>query len=121
MELHKQGPFGKDQISKLEFCEHCVRGKQTRVKFQNALHRTKNTLDYVHSDVWGPSKTLTHCGSRYFISFIHDYSRRLCLYAMKHKNEALKKFGDWKALVENQTGKKIKRLRTDNGVEYLNH
>lgn len=62
MELHKQGPFGKDQISKLEFCEHCVLGKQTRVKFQKALHRTKGTLDYVHSDVWGTSKTSTHGG-----------------------------------------------------------
>ncbi|KAJ4703293.1 Retrovirus-related Pol polyprotein from transposon TNT 1-94 [Melia azedarach] len=35
-----------------------------------------------------------------------------------HKSEAFKNFRQWKALVENQTGKKIKRLRTDNGLEF---
>ncbi|KAJ4710294.1 Retrovirus-related Pol polyprotein from transposon TNT 1-94 [Melia azedarach] len=37
---------------------------------------------------------------------------------MSHKSEAFKNFRQWKALVENQTGKKIKRLRTDNGLEF---
>lgn len=37
---------------------------------------------------------------------------------MKLKSEAFKCFKQWKALVENQTGKKIKRLRTDNGLEF---
>lgn len=109
VELYKLGVFGKDQISKLDFCEQCVLGKQNRVKFQKAIHRTKGTLDYIHR------------GSCYFITFINDYSRRVWLYIMKHNNEALKKFTDWKALVENQTRKKIKRLGTDNDLEYLNH
>ena len=37
---------------------------------------------------------------------------------MKKKNEVFKWFCSFKALVENQTGKKIKILRTDNGIEY---
>ena len=36
---------------------------------------------------------------------------------MKKKDEAFKWFCTFKALVENQTGKKIKILRTDNGTE----
>ncbi|KAJ4714183.1 Retrovirus-related Pol polyprotein from transposon TNT 1-94 [Melia azedarach] len=36
----------------------------------------------------------------------------------KHKSEAFKNLRQWKALVENQTGKKIKRLRTDNGLKF---
>ncbi|KAJ4718466.1 Retrovirus-related Pol polyprotein from transposon TNT 1-94 [Melia azedarach] len=36
----------------------------------------------------------------------------------KHKSEAFKNFRQWKALVENQTEKKIKRLRTNNGLEF---
>ncbi|KAJ4705025.1 Retrovirus-related Pol polyprotein from transposon TNT 1-94 [Melia azedarach] len=36
----------------------------------------------------------------------------------KHKSEAFKNFRQWKALVENQTGKNIKRLQTDNGLEF---
>ncbi|GJS37167.1 retrovirus-related pol polyprotein from transposon TNT 1-94 [Tanacetum coccineum] len=37
---------------------------------------------------------------------------------MKHKSEAFEKFKHWKILIENQTGKKIKRLRTNNGLEF---
>ena len=37
---------------------------------------------------------------------------------MKKKDEVFKWFLSLKALVENQTGRKIKILRTDNGTEY---
>ena len=37
---------------------------------------------------------------------------------LKHKNEALEKFKEWITLMMNQTDRKIKRLRTDNGLEY---
>lgn len=33
----------------------------------------------------------------------------------------LKKFREWKTLVENQTGRKLKCLRTDNGLEFLSN
>ena len=54
----------------------------------------------------------------YFVSFIDDFSRMTWLIIMKSKCEALKNFKQWKALVKNQTRKKIKRLRTDNGLEF---
>ena len=38
---------------------------------------------------------------------------------MKAKSEVFKCFKEFKALVENQTGKKIKVLRSDNGGEYI--
>ncbi|KAI9185006.1 hypothetical protein LWI28_003313 [Acer negundo] len=37
---------------------------------------------------------------------------------MKHKNEALNKFREWKTLVEKQSERKVKKLRTDNGHEF---
>jgi len=40
---------------------------------------------------------------------------------LKEKNEAFKVFKEYKTLLENQTGKKIRRLRTDNGLEFYNH
>ena len=44
---------------KLEFCEHCVIGKKTKVKFDTAIYHTEGILDYVHTDVWGPMKTVS--------------------------------------------------------------
>ena len=37
---------------------------------------------------------------------------------MKHKEEALELFVEWKKNMEKSTGKKIKILRSDNGGEY---
>ena len=37
---------------------------------------------------------------------------------MKHKSDMFNIFKKWKARVEKQTGKKIKYLRTNNGLEY---
>ncbi|KAH9659027.1 hypothetical protein KPL70_023708 [Citrus sinensis] len=104
----------------IRFCEHCVMGKQTRVKFGSAIHDKKGILDYVHSDVWGPTKTASLGGIHYFVTFVDDYSRKVWVYLMKNKNEVLGIFLKWKKMVETQTGRKIKRLRSDNGGEYKN-
>ena len=49
--LMKQGLLKGAKTGKFDFCEHCVMGKQTRVKFGIAIHRTKGSLDYIHTDV----------------------------------------------------------------------
>ncbi|KAL5562397.1 hypothetical protein UlMin_032144 [Ulmus minor] len=67
-ELEKQGLFGSDKLGGLDFCEHCVLVKATRVKFSKSSHTTMETLGYVHSDLWGPSQKESLGGGKYFIS-----------------------------------------------------
>ena len=114
----KQGLLKGVKTCKLDFCEHCVLGKQTRVKFGIVVHQTKGILDYVHSDVWGLTKTASLSGKHWFVTSFDDYSRRAWVYTIKHKDKVLNIFLNWKKMVENQTGKKIKVLRSDNGGEY---
>ena len=52
------------------------------------------------------------------MSFIDDFSRRVWIYTMKHKDEVLDIFLTWKKMIETQTGRRIKKLRSDNGGEY---
>ncbi|GJR70550.1 retrotransposon protein, putative, ty1-copia subclass [Tanacetum coccineum] len=59
-------------------------------------------------------------GKRYFLSIVDDYSRRVWVYILRFKHEAFGKFKEWKQLVENQTGRTVKKLRTDNGLEFCN-
>ncbi|GJV06618.1 reverse transcriptase domain-containing protein [Tanacetum coccineum] len=40
--------------------------------------------------------------------------------SQKFKHEAFGKFKEWKQLVENQTGRTVKKPRTDNGLEFCN-
>ncbi|KAK0596509.1 hypothetical protein LWI29_016370 [Acer saccharum] len=42
------------------------------------------------------------------------------MYLLKSKDQAFESFKAWKRLVENQTSKKLKILRTDNGLEFCN-
>ena len=52
------------------------------------------------------------------LNFIDDYSRKVWVYFLKHKNDVYLTFKQWKVLIEKQTGKQIKRLRTDNGMKF---
>ena len=57
-------------------------------------------------------------GSIYYVTFIDDFSRKTWLYLLKTKDEAFRKFQEFKVEVENLTYKKIKTIRSNNGREY---
>jgi transposase InsO family protein len=62
---------------------------------------------------------LTKGGKRYFLTFIDDSTRFFYVYLLKTKDEAFNYFKTYKAEVENQLERKIKRLRSDRGGEYF--
>ena len=64
---------------------------------------------------------LTKGGKRYFITSIDDCTRFCYMYLLKTKDEALLYFKIYKAEVENQLEKKIKRLRSNRGGEYFSN
>jgi transposase InsO family protein len=54
----------------------------------------------------------------YYVLFIDDHSRKTWIYFLKTKDGVLARFEEFKAQVENLTGRMIKVLRSDNGGEY---
>jgi hypothetical protein len=50
-ELHKRNLLTGIKSCKLDFCKYCIMGKQCRVRFKTATHKTKGILDYVHLDI----------------------------------------------------------------------
>lgn len=82
-------------------------------------HDKKTTpLDLVHSDVFGPTEVTSHGGTNFFVSFLDDCTRKIWVYMMSRKSKVFSKFKIFKALVENQSGHKIKCLKSDNGGEF---
>jgi len=55
-------------------------GRQRRVAFSTSQHKTKDLLDLIHTDVWGPSPVASIGGVRYYVTFIDDFSRRVSVY-----------------------------------------
>ena len=100
-------------------CEHCILGKQKKVSFSKSGKTSKDEkLELVHTDVWGPAPVKSLGGSRYYVTFIDDSTRKVWVYFLKNKSDVFSVFKRWKAEVENQTGLKIKSLKSDNGGEY---
>ena len=76
-------------------------------------------LELIHSDLCEMNSVLTKGGKRDFMTLIDDATRFCYVYLLKNKDEMLDYFKLYKAEVENQLERKIKRLRSDRGTEYF--
>ena len=72
----------------------------------------------MHTDVWGPTQVSSLGGSIYYVTCIDDTTRKTWVYCIQKKYDVFNTFKKWKALVENEIGKKLKCLRSDKGGEY---
>jgi transposase InsO family protein len=78
-------------------------------------------LELIHYDICEINDVLAEGGQRYFMTMIDDVSGYFYVYLLKTKDEALNCFKNYKAEVENQLEKKIKRFRSDRGGEYFSN
>ena len=92
-------------------------GKYKKTPFPARDNNTTGILDLIHSDVSGRMSHVSLRGYEYYVFFIDDFSGKTWIFFVKDKGEVFKCFKEFKALVENQTGKKIKVPRSDNGGE----
>ena len=90
------------KINDFQKCELCVKSKIIKKSFKS-VDRNTNLLNLIHSDICELNGMLTRCENRYFITFIDDYSRYTYVYLLKHKDEALAVFKNYKAEVRKST------------------
>ena len=106
-------------LSSIE-CESCHLGKYTRVPFPKRLDQlTKSPFKLVHTNDWGPSRTESTLGFRYFGTFINDYSRCTWLFLMKTQAGFFFIFQKFHVEVRTQFNTSIYILQSDNAKEYL--
>ncbi|XP_062704663.1 uncharacterized protein LOC134286966 [Aedes albopictus] len=84
--------------------------------------RANELLELVHSDIGGPMEVSSLGGSRYYLTFTDDKSRKIWIYFLEEKSgeSVYKAFENFRSMAEKQTGKQLKTLRTDNGKEFVN-
>ncbi|KAL0288030.1 UNVERIFIED_CONTAM: Retrovirus-related Pol polyprotein from transposon TNT 1-94 [Sesamum calycinum] len=108
-----------DNLDNLPACESGLKGKMTKKPFVGQSKLANGLLDLIHTDVCGPLNTQARGGFSYLLTFTDDHSRYGYVYLMRYKSEAFVRFKEFRLEVENQTGRKIKILRSDRGGEYL--
>ena len=80
--------------------------------------RNTELFELIHSNLCEFEGILTCGGNKYIITFIFDFSKCTTIYLLKNKSDAFEKIQDFLKEVENQFGRKIKRIRSDKGREY---
>jgi len=103
-----------------DICAGCARAKSHRQPFGSASNRSSDILGRVHTDLCGPMQTQSISGARYLLTFIDDATRYVTVYSIANKSDTFNQFVDHLTLVENQSGKSLKILRSDGGGEYIN-
>ena len=71
-------------------------------------------------DVCGPMPVTSKGGSKYFATVLDDFSKLSIVIPLKTKDQVSKRVEEIITRLENQTGKRVKKVRTDRGREYLN-
>ena len=110
-------PIAKDKSSNP--CDYCLFGKQHRVSFRKNSTRKLEKLELVYYDVCGPMEVDLLGGNKYLVTFIDDASRKTCVYLLHTKIQVFQYFHKFHAMVEKEIGNHRKRLRTNNGGEYI--
>lgn len=111
----------KHNIQSVE-CDACETCKLSRKPHRTITYdQSTEPLELLHMDVCGPMPVESIGRSRYILLIIDDYSGMYFTYFLKSKSEVLTSFRNFKEKYENILGQNIKRIRTDNGTEFINN
>ena len=108
------GLINKIDYSGLSKCQICATSKLTRKTCGSVTRETK-LLELIHSYLGDLKQTMIRGGKKFYVTFIDDYFRFIRVYLVRNKDEAFDIFSSYKAEVENQFDRKIKRIRSDRG------
>ena len=108
--------FGMD-----DKCLPCKMGKQYRKSHSSKqINSISSTFELLHMDLFG-SVNVRSIGQKYYCLVItDDFSRFSWVFFLGSKDETVETLMDFFVQVENIYGKKIKRIRSDNGMEFKN-
>lgn len=56
-------------------CDACILAKHHKLPFTESHSRSPVSFDLLHIDLWGPYRTTTYSGARYFLTIMDDHTR----------------------------------------------
>ena len=102
-------------------CEPCALGKAQRAPFKaSGDSAASSKLELLHTDVCGPLPVTSLGGSKYFVTILDDYTKSSTVHTLAHKSETAAAVKATITQLETQGGTRVRRLRCDNGSEYIN-
>ncbi|GEM12712.1 gag-Pol polyprotein [Rhodotorula toruloides] len=109
---------GWSKTSGSHICNVCHVARSSRLPFPRSNSIASTPLELVHSDVLSINVPSLG-GRRYIVTFVDVYTRMLWVEPLARKSDVFEAFVQFKAKVENESGRQIQRFRSDNGGEYM--
>ena len=94
-------------------------GKYVKTTFHEKDSHATMIPKRFQTDVCGPFSVASTTKHTYYVIFLDDFSRKFWIFFMHKKSETYSKFCEFKALVEKESGKHVKALRSNNGGEFI--
>ncbi|GJR17002.1 ribonuclease H-like domain-containing protein [Tanacetum coccineum] len=103
-------------------CVACLKGKQHRVSCKTkAFSPITNPLFMLDMDLFCPTFVSSLMHKKYCLVITNDYSRFSWVFFLRTKDETSEILKNFIKEIENLVDKKVKIIRSDNGIEFKNH
>ncbi|MBW0494582.1 hypothetical protein O181_034297 [Austropuccinia psidii MF-1] len=101
-------------------CLICETNKAHRLPFNHHFDPAPNPMDLIHIDLVGPITPPSLSGFKYLLTIVDQSTSFKIIKFLKKKSESFDQFVIAKNLMENQQNKKMKKLTSDRGGEFVN-
>ncbi|CAI7894600.1 unnamed protein product [Closterium sp. NIES-53] len=82
--------------------------------------QSSDLVELVHMDLVGPMKVKGGGGALYSMTMVDDYTRLTWSFPLANKSDAARVIiEEWLPMVEQESGKRVKAIRSDRGGEFL--
>ncbi|GJW65096.1 putative ribonuclease H-like domain-containing protein, partial [Tanacetum coccineum] len=99
----------------------CLKGKQHRASCKSkVLNLIIKPLFMLHMDLFGPTFVSSLMHNKYCLVVTDDYSRFTWVFFLTTKDETSEILKNFIKEIENLVDKKVKIIRSDNGIEFKN-
>jgi IS30 family transposase len=101
-------------------CNVCIQFKMTAKISRKPSENSSIYLELIYSDIGGPYIPKTIGENKYYVTFLDSATKWAKIRLLKSKEEVYNSFIEFMTLEERNSGKILKRLHTDHGLEYKN-
>ncbi|CAI7890658.1 unnamed protein product [Closterium sp. NIES-54] len=110
----------KGEPKEVGSCETCLTSKFSRFPFHSTVGQSSDPVELVHVDLVGPMKVKGDGGALYSMTMVDDYTRLTWYFPLAQKSDAARVIiEEWLPMVERESGKRVKAIRSDRGGEFL--
>ncbi|CAI7786905.1 unnamed protein product [Closterium sp. NIES-53] len=110
----------KGEPKEVGSCVTCLTSKFSRFPFHSAVGQSSDPVELVHVDLVGPMKVNRDGGALYSMTMVDDYTRLTWSFPLAKKSDAARVIiEEWLPMVERESVKRVKAIRSDRGGEFL--